>query len=181
METTTIKSSPKIRLNTVGFLAGTLLFLLPFVNIKCKGETLVSNNGVGLAFGINYKTSKQIESDENSFNKKISVTEKDSGKMYVSALIALLLGVAGVVLSIMNPGPGKINAAIGVLAALALIALMIQIKYEINDKSGSDITNGLTDNLKTTAEFTAWYYLSLISFVAAAFFSYWRKPIVISP
>jgi len=179
METTTIQSTPKFRLNSVMFLVGTLLFLLPFVNIKCKGETLVSNNGVGLAFGVNYKTSKEFESNEEN-SKKVSVTEKESGKIYVSALIALLLGIAGVVLSIINPGLDKINTVIGVLAALALVALMVQIKSEVNDKSSHDITDGLSANIKMTAEFTAWYYLSLISFIAAAFFSYWRKPIIIS-
>ena len=80
METTATTSSPKFRLNSAMFLVGTLLFLLPFVNIKCKGETLISNNGVGLAFGVNYKTSKQIESNDDIFSKKISLTEKDSGK-----------------------------------------------------------------------------------------------------
>lgn len=179
METTTSKSSPKFRLNSAMFLVGTLLFLLPFVNIKCKGETLVSNNGVGLAFGVNYKTSKEFDSrDENS--KKVSVIERDSGKMYVSALVALLLGIAGVVLSIMNPGYEKINVALGALAAIALIILMIQIKSEVSDKSSGDITDVFSAKVKMTAEFTAWYYLSLISFIAAAFFSYWRKPIVIS-
>ena len=179
MDTTTIKPSPKFRLNSAMFLIGTLLFLLPFVNIKCKGETLVSNNGVGLAFGVNYKTSKELESkDENS--KRISVTERESGKLYVSALIALLLGIAGFVLSIMNPGFDKINAVIGTLAAIALIILMIQIKSEVRDQSGRNVLGGITDNLSLNVEFTAWYYLSLISFTAAAFLSYWRKPIVIS-
>jgi hypothetical protein len=178
--TPTSKPPSKFRLNSVAFLLAVLLFFLPFVNIKCKGQNLVSNNGIGLAFGTNYKTSKQIQSDEGNTDKKISFTEKDSGKMYLAALIALLLGVAGFVLSILNPGPNKINAAIGVLAALALIVLMLQIKYDVRDKSGRDITEGFSANLKITAEFTAWYYLSLISFIAAAFFSYRRKPIVIS-
>lgn len=180
METTTSRPSPKIRLNSISFLVGTLLFLLPFVNIKCKGETLVSNSGIGLAFGINYKTSKEVEPGEGGFNKTISITEKDSGKMYVSALLALLLGIAGVVLSIMNPGPGKMNAIIGLLAAMALIALMIQIKNDVGDRSGREITNGLSVQAKLTVEFTAWYYLSLISFIGAAFLSYNRKPITFS-
>jgi hypothetical protein len=61
-----------------------------------------------------------------------------------------------------------------------MIVLMIQINYDIRDKSAHDITGGIGENLKVTAEFTTWYYLSLLGFIAAAFFSYWRKPIVIS-
>jgi hypothetical protein len=90
------------------------------------------------------------------------------------------LGAAGVVMSIMNPGYDKINAALGALAAITLIILMIQIKSEVSDKSSGDITDVFSAKVKMTAEFTAWYYLSLVSFIAAAFFSYWRKPIVIS-
>ncbi|HWI93486.1 MAG TPA: hypothetical protein VNT20_19535 [Flavisolibacter sp.] len=180
METTATKSSPKFRLNSAMFLVGTLLFLLPFVNIKCKGETLISNNGVGLAFGVNYKTSKEIKTNDESFDKRVSVTEKESGRLYVSALLALLLGVAGFVLSIVNPGPNKMNALIGTLAAIALIGLMIQIRSEISDKSDHDMIDSLSRNTRLTVEFTAWYYLALISFISAAFFSFLRKPIVIS-
>jgi len=179
MEAATSKSLPRFRLNSTMFLVGTLLFLLPFVNIRC-GQNYISNNGIGLAFGINYKTSKEVESKTEDFNKKISVMEKDSGKMYVSALIALLLGVAGLILSVMNRGMDKITVIIGILAALTLVALMIQIKYDFKNETGHAMTNTVTDSSKWTVEFTVWYYLSLISFIAAAFFSYWRKPIVIS-
>lgn len=161
------------------FLVGTLLFLLPFVNIRC-GQNVISNNGVGLAFGINYKTSKQVEYGKADNDNKISIVEKDSGRLYAPALIALVLGVAGFVLSVMKPSTHKINTTIGVLAALALIALMIQIKYDFKNETNHSVTNRVTDDSKWSVEFTAWYYLSLISFIAAAFFSYWRKPIVIS-
>lgn len=182
METTAAgkgQSSSKIRLNTVAFLLATLLFLLPFVDIKCNEQKFASNTGVGLAFGINYKTRNQIKTDEGNFNKKISITEKQTGKLYVAALIALLLGLAGLLLSIVNTKPNKIIALIGLSAALALVFLMIQIQYDVRNKPGHEITEGLSD-LKVTAQFTAWYYLSLFSFIVAAFFSYRQKPVVIS-
>ena len=164
------KSSPKIRSSSVTFLIAILLFLLPFVNIKCNNQKFASNTGIGLAFGINYKTASQLKSDKGDRN--LSVTEKQSGKMYVAALIALLLGIAGFILTVLNPGYNKINTMIAVLGALALIILLIQIKYDVKDKSGHDITDGLTANLKLAVEFTVWYYLSLVSFIAASFLSY---------
>lgn len=179
METAATKSSPKFRLNSAMFLVGTLLFFLPFVNIRC-GQNVISNNGVGLAFGIHYKTSKQVDYGKADRTDKISIVEKDSGRLYIPALIALLLGVAGFVLSVMKSSMNKINTIIGILAALALIALMIQINYDFKNESNHSVTNKMTDDSKWSVEFTAWYYLSLISFIAAAFFSYWRKPIVIS-
>jgi len=169
------KSSPKIRLSSVAFLAGILLFLLPFVNIKCNEQKFASNTGIGLAFGTNYKTTSQLKSEDNNIDRKVSITEKQSGKMYVAALIALLLGITGLILTMLRPGTGKLNSMIAVLAALAMVILLLQIKYDVRDKSGREITEGFSANLKVTVEFTAWYYLSLVSFLAASFFGYRKK------
>jgi hypothetical protein len=166
--------SLKIRSNSVAFLAGVLLFLLPFVNIKCNEQKFASNTGIGLAFGTNYKTSSQLNSDKDDRKTDLSISEKQSGKMYVAALMAFLLGIVGVILTILYPGPSRITTMIAVLAALALIVLLIQIKYDVRDKSGNEITKGLGGNLKVKVEFTVWYYLSLISFLAASFLSYRR-------
>jgi amino acid transporter len=187
METTTTAStsSPrKFSSSSVSFLVGILLFLLPFVEIRCNDQPFASNTGIGLAFGTDYKTTGQIKSLENPFGKNSSeeekaATEKQKGKMYVPALIALILGAIGLILSLSNAKQNKASIFIGSLAAICLIVLMIQIQMDIKDtpKTGED---NFADNIKVTAAFTAWYYLSLISFIAAAFFSYNRKPIVIT-
>ena len=175
-------SSRKFSLTSVTFLVGVLLFLLPFVEIKCNGQTLATNTGFGLAFGTDYKTSSQMKSLENPFGKTSdkTVTEKQEGKLYPSALIALILGVIGLILSITNSGSEKALVFIGVLAAIGLIALMIQIQMDIKDKPLSKGEDNLGENIKVTAEFTAWYYLSILSFLASAFLSYKRKQIIIS-
>jgi len=170
------KRSAKIRSASVAFLVAILLFLLPFVNIKCNNEKFASNTGIGLAFGTNYKTSSQLKSDRDDVDRKLAVSEKQSGKMYVAALIALLLGITGFVLTVLNSVNSKINTMIAVLAALTLIILLIQIKYDVKGKSSHDITKGLSATLKVTVEFTVWYYLSLVSFIMASFLSYRQKP-----
>ena len=166
------KSSPKLRPGSVAFLIAVLLFLLPFVNIKCNDQKFASNTGIGLAFGINYKTTSQLKSDKNKDERNLSVSEKQSGKMYVAALIALLLGITGFILTILRPDYNKLNTMIAVLAALVLIVLLIQIRSDVNNKSSHDITDGLTAKLKVVVEFTVWYYLSLVSFITASFLSY---------
>jgi len=171
MEAST-KPLSKIPSGSVAFLVAVLLFLLPFVNIKCNDQKFASNTGVGLAFGTNYKTTSQIKSDKDNDDRSLSISEKQSGKMYIAALLALLLGITGFILTILNPGLNKIHTIIAVLGALALIVLLIQIKYDVKDKSGHEITKGLSANLKVAVEFTVWYYLSLVSFIAASFLSY---------
>src|SRR6476469_255071 len=81
---------------SISFLVGLLLFLLPFVEIRCNGETFATNTGIGLALGIDYKTTSQVKSLENPFNDKSEkkVVEKEKGKLYVFALLAFLLGLA---------------------------------------------------------------------------------------
>jgi hypothetical protein len=182
METTKTATTRRFGLNSISFMVGTLLFLLPFVEIKCNNQPLASNTGIGLAFGTDYKTTSQMKSLDNPLGNKSEneVSEKQKGEMYPSALIALILGIIGVILSFLIPGPNKAAVFIGSLAAICLIVLLVQIQIDIRDKPFSKEENTLGENLKITAEFTAWYYLSLISFVAAAFFSYRKKRIVIS-
>ncbi len=179
---TTTAATRKFGLNSISFLVGTLLFLLPFVEIRCNDQPLASNTGIGLALGTDYKTTSQMKSLDNPFGNKSeqTVTEKQKGEMYPSALIALILGIIGVIFSFLNPGPNKIALFIGGLAAICLIVLMVQIQMDVKDKPFSKSEESLGENLKITAEFTAWYYLSLISFIAAAFFSYRKRQIVIS-
>jgi hypothetical protein len=62
---------------------------------------------------------------------------------------------------------------IGALAAILLIVLMIQLKSDVNDQvktNGSD--NAIANEIKVTVNFTAWYYLSICSFLFAAFLSF---------
>src|SRR5215204_1712519 len=84
---------------TIAFAVGILLFLLPFVEVRCNGMTVAQNNGVGLAFGSDYQLGKDMSSLQDTFNKsddtKKTGPSKESGKVYDFALIALLLGVAG--------------------------------------------------------------------------------------
>ena len=182
--TTTAVTAPtkKFGLSSISFLVATLLFLLPFVEIRCNDQTVATNSGIGLAFGTDYKSSNQMKSLTDPFGdpSEKKLTEKQSGDMYVAALIALILGAIGVSISFMNPTPNKAGIIIGTLAAVCLIVLMIQIQMDIKDKPVSRGEDNLGNNIKITAVFTAWYYLSLVGFIAAAFLSYRQKPIVIS-
>jgi hypothetical protein len=183
--TNTTSSVPKLRLTSFTFIAGVLLFLLPFVEIKCNNEVLASNTGVGLAFGTDYKTTQQMKSLNNPFgmeNKNdVAVTEKQEGKQYISALIALALGIVAVLFSFFTNGKGRPITIIGTLAAILLIVLMIQINADVKDK----IKNANTDNplqgaITVNAQFTPWFYLSLLLFIAGAIMAFPRNTAVVT-
>ena len=94
--------------------------------------------------------------------------------MYVFALIALLLGVVGVAISFSNIRSGIINTVVGALGALSLIALMIQLNGDIKHRMGQGERNDLELPIGISIGFTVWFFLCIISFLAAAFFSYKR-------
>ena len=164
------------------FLAGVLLFFLPFVEIKCNGTTLAHNSGLGLAIGSDFKESNEMRSLGNSMKNSFgdeqvtvkSEKKENEGKMYALALGALVLGVIGLIISYTNARSGKTTMIIGILSAIALIIVMIQVKADLKTKSSTGNEDAFSRGM-ITAEFTIWYYLALLAFLAAAFFSYKRE------
>lgn len=165
--------------STTGFIAGLLLFFLPFVEIKCNSATLYEVKGIDLVTGFKIKDptkrSAQIE------NTRVDVSnERQSGNTF--AMIAFGLGIVGLILSFLNFKSQPMASMItGLLAAGCLIALLIDVKSGMgrwNNPSSAkhdpegDLFNGLSDAVKIRAVFTIWYYLSVVSFLVAAFFSY---------
>jgi hypothetical protein len=71
----------------------------------------------------------------------------------------------------------------GILSAGALIGLMLDLQKKVKTDSG--VTTPKTDggglfgldklnDVKMTIDFTPWFYVAVIAFLAAAFFSYMR-------
>src|SRR3982750_4436794 len=120
--------------NPVLYLAGILLFLLPFVEIKCNNVSVAQNTGIGLATGSDFKTVGELRSMQDSFEER-SATEskstKGSGKLYAVALISLILGSLGFLISLMGNRSRTTHILIGLLAAAALIVLMIQLQIDV--------------------------------------------------
>jgi hypothetical protein len=165
-------------LPSISFLVGVLLFLLPFVEIRCNGEKFATNTGVGLAFGIDYKTISPDKSldDASGGRAERQVSEREKGKLYVFALFAFFSGIAGIALSLTSRKSNGALVFIGILAAICLIILFVQIKMDVTDKPLKGTKSSFATDIKVTATFTVWYYLSLLSFIVGAALSYKRKP-----
>lgn len=162
---------------SVAYLVGILLFLLPFVQIKCNDMVLAQNTGIGLAFGTDYKMAGQMQNLQDGFNMNTNAAEskasKESGKMYVFALAALALGVIGLLLSL-NSRNFSVSMIVGALAAIALIIVMVQVKGDVQNKlkEGNTGPSEFGNAVKASVDFTLWFYLTIVSFLAAAFFSF---------
>lgn len=183
--------------SVVAFGMGVLLFFLPFIDIKCNGTSLQQVNGIQLATGFQMKNSssdnpflndEKTDVSDKSITKESAKTDKKDPNPY--AMVALGLGVIGLLLAFTNSRAAVGGGIVaGVAAAGAMIGLMIDIKKKIKlDMPGTDskttgeddplglnkLGSEVSDKLNITVDFTPWFYIAMLAFLAAAYFSYRR-------
>lgn len=170
--------------STIAFAIGILVFLLPFIDIKCNNMSIQKVSGVQLATGFNIKAG----SDDSFLGKMDKIdtgakkTENKEPNIY--ALIALLLGVVGLALSFVKAKSAISGSLLtGALAAVSLIVLMIDVKSKVKNEMKIPDTGGGTDDLGIgkmtesigiTVDFAPAFYIAIVAFLAAAFFCYKR-------
>lgn len=182
--------------SSVAFVVAVLLFFMPFIDIKCNNMSLQTVSGIQLATGFKMKNN----SSDNSFLNDIktdkvdetitkTTTKSDNKDPNLYAMIALGLGVLGLLLSFTNAKAAIGGAMVtGIGSAGSLIGLMLDIKRKIkldmpssgNDKSDGvskgieDFGKDLSEKMNISVDFTPWFYVAVLAFLAAAFFCYKR-------
>jgi hypothetical protein len=167
----------------VAFAVGILLFLLPFAEVKCNGNSLANNTGLGIATGMEWKSAASGMFDNDFMgggnSSKVDNNQKQDPNSF--AIAALALGIIGLALSFTNVRASMGSALVsGVLSAGALIGLMIDLKKKVKvplpdtDKADNIFGNTIENNMKITLDFTPWFYIAIVAFLAAAFFCYKR-------
>ena len=180
--------------STVAYIAGILLFFMPFIDIKCNNMSLQQVSGFQLATGFKMKNNSSDNSFLNDWKtdkvdegitKTTTKTDKKEPNLY--AMVAMGLGILGLLLSFTNAKAAVGGAMVtGILSAGALVGLMLDIKKKIkldmpatkSDNEVGDAINKLGDNMNISVDFTPWFYVAVIAFLAAAFFSYRRMQAV---
>lgn len=176
--------------SSVAFLAGILLFLLPFSEIKCNQTVFANKSGLGFALGSDWKTVNNLGNKETTEGVTTKTNKEKEGNTQYFAIAALGLGLLGLLLSFSNAKSGGMTGVVtGILSAGALIGMMIELKRWFNDSMAKDAMNQTqnnTDNfgldklgntlndIKPTLNFTPWFYVAMVAFLFAAFFSYRR-------
>ncbi len=135
--------------------------------------TIQSVSGVQLATGFKVDTNKGAAgyfSDLGNDGENKSEPKVNKEKPNIYAALALLFGILGLVVSVVrSKGAGVGGLILGIMTVAALIGLLIdvgnKIKLELPKNDAQlDISIGLT----------SWFYITIIVFAAAAFFSYKR-------
>lgn len=161
--------------SSIAFAVGVLLFFMPFIDIKCNTVSLQKVSGAQLATGFDIKTPgtdnslfgnlEHMADNEKKAEKKL---EKKEANGY--AMAAWGLGLLGLILSLVNARAGGIGGVItGILSAVAMIGLLVDVNQTIKSDIGSQ-----GEGVVIRVDFTFWFFVTLIAFLAAAFFSYKR-------
>jgi hypothetical protein len=166
--------------SSVAFAIGILLFFMPFVELRCNGMAIQKISGFELATG--FKVKSQDDSflgnmdrltNENIDNNNTAKKERKDPNTY--AIAALVMGVLGLALSFAAKGIASIGGTItGVLSAACLILLLIDLKKKLKTELTDTVSMGNTGEVRISLDFTPVFYISVIVFLAAAFFSYKR-------
>ena len=133
-----------------------LLFFLPFVNLSCSGQTVMSITGFQLITGKDYVDNNmnmfgQMQNNQNSEPKGVEPQPL--------ALLALLAAVAGLALSLIKKKPiSLLNLIVSALGVVLLILLKISLDGDAQ-LSGQEMLK---------LEYKAGYWLSLLIFAGTA-------------
>jgi hypothetical protein len=177
--------------STISFLIGSLLFLLPFSEIKCGGSTIATKSGLSFALNKEWKTSGgSMFGNDASTEKSMQEGDIKKGNTQYFIIAAFVLAIIGLLISYRgSKGAGSGGLFTAVLSAAALIGFMIDLKYNfsasLKEKELGKIKNGANDlgfdkigntmnDLQPVLGFTPWFYLTIIALLAACFFSYKR-------
>ena len=154
-----------------------LLFLLPFSEVKCSSTTLAGNSGLGIALGWQWKIA--LGGKNSDWMQKLakdapSGTQKElKDKPNVFAIVALVSAIAGIIFSFFRTGNRSLFImSAGILAAIMLIALMIQFKLVLQSSLSEKGAKNEWMGSIIRVQFTFWYYLCLVLFSGAAFAGY---------
>ncbi len=160
------------KLNLGSIVAAIILFFLPWLDIQCKGTTLVTQSGIQTITG-GASTSKEF--DSMGGNKERANSSKDGEGKAVLALLALVLVGLALLITIMslNTPAGQEGRAAGLCCAAALVLLIIQLS------TGFPVEQSLHKELKKNEMGTAvamafqikrtpWLYLELAALAIPA-------------
>jgi hypothetical protein len=164
--------------SSLAFLLAIVLFLLPFAEIRCNGTPIANNTGLGIATGVEWRevVTKSIFGNEFQSRRSVNESKMEKQDPNIFAIAALALGVIGVLIAFLTPkGGGRFNLVLGVLAAVSLIAMLIDLRSKAksdNSVRSSDLDFNASSIV--TVEGTGWFYFAIILFVLGGVFSYLR-------
>jgi hypothetical protein len=173
--------------SSVSFAIASLLFLLPFLNIKCNDTKLANVSGVQLAVGFKVKPSKDLNAltngilggnrrntfDDRSTSSTDDLYKSDKSKLNDSLppnyylLTAMIMAVAATVISFTPfKHRWKYCYVAGWISVSGFVITIIGVLVELEQYSAN------FGFIELSVNFTAWFFISLLAVIAGALFSH---------
>jgi hypothetical protein len=136
-----------------------LLFFMPFVNLSCSGQTIMSLTGFQLITGAEYSGQNMFGQDMSGSMGNTNTTEKREIDSQPLALFALFAAIVGLIVGfIRKKFIALLNMIISGLGAVFLILLKFNLDSDV-DLSGQGVIR---------LEYQAGYWLAILVFICAA-------------
>ena len=138
-------------------------FFLPFVNITCGGQTMVSLTGIQLITGAEYKPHGMFDQKdmpaEPAEQKKDKLNAEQNIDFQPMALLALIMAVIALALSFLrNKAMALISMIVSIMGAAFLLLLKANLDSDASTESQAVIQ----------VEYQFWYWFALILFIIGA-------------
>lgn len=138
-----------------------LLFFMPFVNLSCGGQTIMSITGFQLITGTEVNASGVFGGELNTTNEA-STEQKKEVESQPLAVFAFVAALVGLILSFLKIRfISLVNIVVSITGAVLLLLLKINLDGDADlNISGQNVI---------TLDYQFAYWLSIILFLAAAF------------
>jgi hypothetical protein len=152
---------------------------------------MANKSGIDLALGKDWKAAGGGMFGNERQEKNDFANREQKGNTQAYAIAAIALAVIGLGLAFASTKSSGIAGLVcGVLTSGILIALMVELKRLFNnamaedalkktkqglDNVGFDRIGEEMSNVKITQDFTPWFYVAIVVFLAAGFFSFKRS------
>jgi len=138
-------------------------FFLPFVNITCGGQTVMSLTGIQLITGAEYKPQgifdeKEI-TQEPAGQKKDKLDVEQNIGFQPMALLALLMAVAALALSFIRK---KIMAVICMIVSILGAVFLLLLKASLDSDTPAEA------QVVIQIEYQFWYWFAVLLFIIGA-------------
>lgn len=137
-----------------------ILFFLPFVNLSCGGQTIMSITGFQLITGTEVNASGMFGGDFNA-TTETDVDQKKEVESQPLALFAFVAAIIGLILSFFKM---RIPALINIVFSIAGVVFLILLKVNLDGNADLNVSG---QNV-ITLDYQFAYWLSIILFAAGA-------------
>jgi glucan phosphoethanolaminetransferase (alkaline phosphatase superfamily) len=138
-----------------------ILFMLPFVNLSCSGQTIMSITGFQLITGTDYSQSDMFGQNMMGQTNSEQIKEKREINSEPMALFAFLAAVVGLILGFIRK---KIFALVCVIASALGTIFLILLKISMDGNAQLQMSGQNIIKL----EYQPAYWLSVVLFILSA-------------